>query len=450
MFNLASVKNAWSNSHSRKEVFVYSVVWGLIILSIPTLAVYDALKTDTVVSWSEVGRDVLSLLPFIALFIFNDLFLAQLIVGRRLVLTYILLAVLSAGLMTIAIEFFNQQFMFGCPPTTTWTDDGATRQGPPDVPPDGPHDGPFGKEHFGPGPNSQPHMAFSPDGPMPDGMSPDGPRRLGPRPEWADTVPPPRPDGPHEAGEIGPRPDSMPTLLGRTPLGPMFGNLALALLMMSLGIVVKLFLLSERDNQRLVTLSHERTVAELEQLKYQLSPHFMMNTLNNIHALVDIDAERAKLTIEQMSQLMRNMLYDSSKPLTPLRAEVSFLHNYIELMRIRYTDDVEINVNLPDETYNIMLPPLLFVNMVENAFKHGISYSHKSFVDVQMSISDDLATVNFCCTNSLGSAPQDAQHGIGMVNVRKRLDLLCPGKYEFSTLQLEDRYVSTLKIVVSQ
>ena len=228
----------------------------------------------------------------------------------------------------------------------------------------------------------------------------------------------------------------------------MIGDMAIALLLLCFNVAVKLYLLSLRDKERMLALQHQTLSAELDQLKYQLSPHFMMNTLNNIHALIDIDAEKAKLTVVQLSKLMRYMLYESNKPKTSLADEVSFMRGYVELMRIRFTESVKIDARFPDETFGISLPPLLFVTMIENAFKHGVSYSRPSFISIDMSVADDHKSVNFCCTNSLSDTVQDGQHGIGLVNVRKRLELLCKGRYNLNVMQLSDRFVATLSVGV--
>ena len=224
----------------------------------------------------------------------------------------------------------------------------------------------------------------------------------------------------------------------------------LALMMMCAGTLIKLYLISDRDKARLRLLAKARTDAELEQLRYQVSPHFMMNTLNNIHALVDVDAERAKDAIVRMSRLMRHMLYEGGKPLVSLDSEVTFLRDYVELMRLRFTDAVSVTLDAPETVGDVMLPPLLFVNLVENAFKHGVSYSKPSFVDVRLSLSDDRREVSFCCVNSLSNAStDDERHGIGVQNTRKRLELLCRGRFNLSAVRLADRYVVTLSIQIA-
>ena len=115
------------------------------------------------------------------------------------------------------------------------------------------------------------------------------------------------------------------------------------ILLMGLNIGAKYFFKSLDDRKRMKLLEKENLSRQLEYLKYQINPHFFMNTLNNIHALVDIDPEQAKHTIEVLSKLMRYTLYEGNKTMAPLKKELDFITHYIDLMRIRYTDKVRID-----------------------------------------------------------------------------------------------------------
>ena len=419
--------------HDRRELLVYACAWGILLLAMPLVEFYEYLTKEAPFELSDIVDGWVSLVPFAILFIFNDLVLSRLIVKRHAVVQYVVCAILAAIVTTLCIEFLHDD-------KRRWPMEQYDRW-----------------DNMAPMPpqeNGMPHMRMEP--------RPDGPA------EWPRRQPGGKLEEQTEAG-CGAEDGVGGSMLDHTGEriadhvprderfvrrkffgGPMIGNFAIAMMTIFFGVIVKIYNLAERDKERLRHMSYEKTKAELAQLKYQLSPHFMMNTLNNIHALVDIDSEKAKQTIEQMSHLMRYVLYESNKEMVDLSSEISFLKNYIELMKIRYTSSVEITVNMPEETFGIMLPPLLFINMVENAFKHGISYSTKSFVDIQMSINDKHDTLSFCCTNSLGKGAQDEQHGIGLTNVKKRLDLLCPGKYQISAVELADRYVASLSLQVGQ
>lgn len=119
-----------------------------------------------------------------------------------------------------------------------------------------------------------------------------------------------------------------------------------------------------------------------------------MNTLNNIHALVDIDTEEAKHAIIKLSNLMRHLLYDSEGTKTPIKKEIQFIESYIELMRLRFSEKVKITVTIPTIVPDKTIPPLLFTSLLENAFKHGISYKSESFINLNLSFTDTSLIFN--------------------------------------------------------
>ncbi len=438
--------NRFAESHDRREAVVYAIVWGTILIALPATRLLYFWRNESAVSidWSGIGMEYLSLIPFAILFVFNDLVLSVVITRLRKVVLYVVLAVASALLMTLLIEFFRSPANDAYEPAPIGLQERFGENPPPRPRERNPDKSALASDSLA--------ANLQPIGPRPDNDNfanrPPEPPRRGGEPDWqggGERMPEP-PDMPEDMRRGGPQDRSMRSI-GTFRVGPMMSDFILAMLMLCAGTLVKLYLLSDRDKDRLRQLARERSEAELAQLRYQLSPHFMMNALNNIHALVDIDAERAKDTIVRMSRLMRYMLYESAKDQTPLSSEVAFIRDYVELMRIRYTDNVSVNLSLPADTFGVCLPPLLFINMVENAFKHGVSYAEHSFVDVSLSLSDDHKTVNFCCTNSLAPArPADTQHGIGLANTRKRLELLCPGRFQLSAVKLSDRYVVTLSL----
>jgi putative regulator of cell autolysis len=185
----------------------------------------------------------------------------------------------------------------------------------------------------------------------------------------------------------------------------------------------------------------------MDYLKYQINPHFFMNTLNNIHALIDIDTESAKNAVIELSKMMRYVLYESGREIISLNRDIQFLKNYIELMRIRYTDAVNISVespgNLPEQ---LSIPPLLLIVFVENAFKHGVSYNHPSFIRLKIEYADGQVTSTL--TNSRHAA-QSSKHpaGIGLENVRKRLELIYGAK-NYSLEIREEEKTYTVKLVI--
>lgn len=133
-------------------------------------------------------------------------------------------------------------------------------------------------------------------------------------------------------------------------------------------------------------LEQERTEAELKNLKNQLNPHFLFNTLNNIYSLIAISPERAQSAVLELSKLLRYVLYENTQPYVPMEKELEFNHNYIELMRLRLARHVQVDVNIPTGLCRgYKIAPLLFITLIENAFKHGTSASTRSFVKINMS-----------------------------------------------------------------
>lgn len=241
-----------------------------------------------------------------------------------------------------------------------------------------------------------------------------------------------------------------PPMRGGGPLvmfGP--GEMVLffgGLLLMGMNLGVKLYFRSQEDADILSQIEKHALERQLQYLKYQVNPHFFMNTLNNIHALVDIDPERAKTSIVELSKLMRYVLYEGNNKLTSLSREVQFLRNYVRLMSMRYSDNVRISLDVPEILPDSMLPPLLLVIFVENAFKHGISYRTKSFVEISLQPHGDRLL--FSCRNSRPEIKHDEnmKGGVGLSNVRRRLDLLFPGNYTLDIKEQEDTYTVCLDI----
>jgi len=204
-------------------------------------------------------------------------------------------------------------------------------------------------------------------------------------------------------------------------------------LMLGMNLGIKYYFKSRHDAKQLIALEKENLEQQLEYLKYQINPHFFMNTLNNIHALVDIDPEKAKDTILELSKMMRFILYEGDKKGVPLTREFDFIRHYVTLMRMRYTDKVEVRVDLPTEVPDHQLPPLMLITFIENAFKHGISYSHPSFIHVKVGI--EGTKLRFECYNSKADKPNEEKGGVGLTNVKQRLNLIYGTNY---TLTIQD------------
>ncbi len=236
--------------------------------------------------------------------------------------------------------------------------------------------------------------------------------------------PPEPPRGPAPGMPGGPPPEMRG---GPMPLNPEFLKLVLGIMMLAANLGIKYQFQAARNASRVRELEAENLQQRLDTLRYQINPHFFMNTLNNIHALVDLDPEKAKESIVELSKLMRHILYDSGAPTIPLSQELDFLHHYVSLMRMRYPDGVDISLTLPENDAGAQVPPLVFASFVENAFKHGVSYESPSFIRISLSL--DGGKIIFRCVNSRQAPLQQEGSGIGQENVRRRLELLYGDRY---------------------
>ncbi len=209
-----------------------------------------------------------------------------------------------------------------------------------------------------------------------------------------------------------------------------FDSAFVSILVVGFNAAIKLTVKEQKEEMIRRTLEKEKLQTELAFLRNQVSPHFFMNTLNNIHALIDVNAEDAKESIVKLSRLMRYLLYDSENEKTTLPKEVEFIKNYVELMKLRVVSNIDIQLSFPEKIPQVEIPPMLFISLVENAFKHGISYQSESFIEIYMQIRE--SNLYFRIKNSLHKNVQsENEGGIGLKNLKKRLELLYDSNFSF-------------------
>jgi len=191
----------------------------------------------------------------------------------------------------------------------------------------------------------------------------------------------------------------------------------------------------------------ERTEAELKNLRQQLNPHFLFNTLNNIYAQIAVHPEEAQNSMHQLSKLLRYVLYENNGNFVALERELSFIHNYVELMRIRLNPEVEMKLNIDITEKEKTVAPLLFITLIENAFKHGISPTLPSFIDINIHQNNDKQ-LNCTIRNSYFPKDESDQSGsgIGLENLRRRLEILYPHKHILRTEKEGNIFVAELII----
>lgn len=192
----------------------------------------------------------------------------------------------------------------------------------------------------------------------------------------------------------------------------------------------------------------KRIEAELTSLKIQINPHFLLNTLNSIYVLTAIDAKKAQQAIQRLSKMMRYLLYENKEKLVSLQKEITFLDSYIALMRIRLGENTQISKSLCIPDHDVEVAPLIFICLVENAFKHGVSPTAPSYIRFNCTAND--TAIVFRAENSY--FPKDSYDkrpgGIGLQQVERRLELLYPNRYEWQRGVTEDgkSYISEITI----
>ena len=215
-------------------------------------------------------------------------------------------------------------------------------------------------------------------------------------------------------------------------LHPQNVRILLALFVLVFNVCVRMLFFSIRRDENIKELEKEKLRSELEYLKYQINPHFFMNCLNNIHALIDIDKDKAQTAVQELSGMMRYMLYEKSSMFVPIEKEIAFIKDFIELMRLRYTDKLEVSTDFTSEAKGVNVPSLLFMQFVENAFKHGVTYAKKSFIYVSLGVDEACENVLFSCRNTIPDSAKNSANptsgGIGIENSKKRLALLFGNK----------------------
>ena len=204
-----------------------------------------------------------------------------------------------------------------------------------------------------------------------------------------------------------------------------------------LACTIKLTERYDRTEKSLQEAEEEKAKAELDNLKNQLNPHFMLNTLNNIYALIAIDQDKAQEAVHQLSKLLRHVLYENQEQFVLVQSEIDFLKNYIELMKIRLASNCKVtfNADIPANS-KLKIAPLLLISLVENSFKHGVSPTRESYIFINITeiVSDMKQKLSCLIENSY--YPKDERDksgsGIGLKQVQIRLDLLYKGHYTWN------------------
>jgi len=216
----------------------------------------------------------------------------------------------------------------------------------------------------------------------------------------------------------------------------------------AIAVGLRHFIRTRQLRQQLKEEKAKNTEAELAWLKNQINPHFLFNTLNNISSLTQIDPDAAQDAIAQLSDLLRYAMYETNKKTVPIGGEVTFMRNYIELMKLRCGENTEVDCQLLIANEQFEIAPLLFISLVENAFKHGVSSSRPSKIGIRLTQQGD--SLVFTCDNT--NYPKDdadrSGSGIGLENTRRRLELLYANRYRWEQTQNGDIYHVRISLTI--
>jgi sensor histidine kinase YesM len=222
-------------------------------------------------------------------------------------------------------------------------------------------------------------------------------------------------------------------------------NLAVAVM---IAISMRLGSLWQESEEARLAAEAAKADAELSNLRYQTNPHFLLNTLNNIYALTAFDTRRAQEAIQQLSGMLRHILYDNQEKEVEMKDEVNFLQNYVNLMKIRLPGTVDVTFDTQHVYPRAKIVPLILIPLIENAFKHGVSPTQPSFIHTTLKA--DESCIDFLIENSNHPklANDQSGHGIGLELVQRRLDLAYPGHYQWDHGPRKDGTVYYSHIII--
>jgi hypothetical protein len=360
------------------ESAIYIIVW-LVIFIIPVLV--------TTSNTGEFRRTIftgwLRMVPFVLIFVINTVWLLPELLFKGKTAMYLLSVVVISLLLVYVWEYVFPVFR-------DFIEGGQVAQNEPRI--------------------------------FPDGQRPRLPRQQLPRPRQRFITP------------------DQPIRPPRGHVLSIFNQMIIAWLVVGFNTAIKITNKWFNDEQKKRELEKEHLKSELAFLQNQISPHFFMNTLNNIHAQIDIDSKEAQGSIVTLSKMMRYLLYESDRGLTTLKKEIEFLQSYMQLMKLRVDEQVDISLNLEISDGDVKIHPFLFISFIENAFKHGISYNEKSFIKVNLVQTE--THIEFHCQNSVSVQNKitSPYSGVGLENIKKRLKLLYGNRFNLKIDEKDATY----------
>ncbi|NOR28477.1 MAG: GHKL domain-containing protein [Lutibacter sp.] len=229
---------------------------------------------------------------------------------------------------------------------------------------------------------------------------------------------------------------------------PVLGYILIAYYTLLIGLIIGYFIYwILRNIKSIIRLKNEKAKTELLHLKSQVNPHFFFNMLNNLYGLAGKDAKKAQELILKLSDMMRYSIYDGEKDTVLLSEELTYLKNYIALHKMRYhkTIDIQFNIDIKDNDYEIS--PLLFIILLENAFKHGVeNLREHAFIRIHLEAHNNI--VNFEIENNFEANEENQEAGIGLKNLKRRLELVYPKNHNLTISKTNNIYNAKLNITL--
>ena len=240
----------------------------------------------------------------------------------------------------------------------------------------------------------------------------------------------------------------------KPPVNIMFLISKVLPMIFAVGVTIGIRTITEIKVQRkkINELKQSYAEAELKNLRKQFSPHFLFNTLNSIYALIDISPEMSKDAIVRLSNMMRKVMVEyKTFHCVPLSESMALLKDYIELMKLRTNENLDLKISLPSKTESFYIPPLLFIVLVENAFKHGVIPSRKSFVYINIVIEDGKTIICEVENSYFGDKVLSRKKsGDGIEDLQKRLDIIYPSEYTLTMNHDDKKYIAKLVIPIKR
>lgn len=226
-------------------------------------------------------------------------------------------------------------------------------------------------------------------------------------------------------------------------------NIAIFFLVFTVGTCIAVIQRWLKTEETRKETESQKLNTELSFLKSQINPHFFFNTLNNIYSLAIVRSEKTAPAVMKLSSIMRYILTETNQDYVPLQNEVDFIHNYIELQQVRLTNKTQVTFESSGEIENKLVAPLIFIPFVENAFKYGISTKHDSSIEIKLTVDNnsiDLKVKNYIVASENNMLENT---GIGINNVKRRLELMYPEKHTLSYEAKDNFYYVHLEIQLS-